>query len=101
VLGSALVAAQRPRARTTAGRELRLPTWELFSARDPLDELALGRMLAGLSTRHYRAGEAPVGDVVLHGELRSAISRRFRRAAAARSRRAGPARRVHRRPARG
>jgi transposase-like protein len=84
VLGSALVAAARPRARTTAGREVRLPTWELFSARDPLDELALGRMLAGLSTRRYRAGEAAVGDVALRGVARSAISRRFRRATAAR-----------------
>jgi len=74
------VKADRPRARTTDGREVSLPTWEVFSARDLLGEIALGRMLAGLSARRYRAGAEPVGEVRLHGTSRSAISRRFRRA---------------------
>src|SRR6266545_7415509 len=55
-LGGALVQTDRPRARTTDGREVTLPTWEVFSSRDLLGEIALGRMLAGLSARRYRAG---------------------------------------------
>ncbi len=83
-LGGALVDVERPRMRSTGGREVPLPSYEVFTARDLLDEMAVGRMLAGLSTRRYRAGEAPVGDVELKGTSRSAISRRFRRATEAR-----------------
>ncbi len=79
-LGGALVQTERPRARTKEGREVELPTWEVFSSRDLLSEIALGRMLAGLSARRYRAGAEPVGEVELRGTSRSAISRRFRRA---------------------
>jgi putative transposase len=79
-LGGALVKTDRPRARTTDGREVTLPTWEVFSSRDLLSEIALGRMLAGLSARRYRAGAEPVGEIELRGTSRSAISRRFRRA---------------------
>jgi len=79
VLGGGLVDARRPRARSVDGREVTLPTWELFSARDMLDEIAIGRTLAGLSMRRHRAGEASMGDVALKGTSRSAISRRFRR----------------------
>jgi len=83
-LGGALVRADRPRARTTDGREVELPSWVAFSSRDLLGEIALGRMLAGLSARRYRAGAEPVGEIRLHGTSRSAISRRFRRATEAR-----------------
>ncbi len=83
-LGGALVQAERPRVRTKDGAEVALPTWEVFSQRDLLEEIALGRMLAGLSTRRYRAGAEPVGEVELRGTSRSTISRRFRRATAAR-----------------
>ncbi|MGH2705343.1 MAG: IS256 family transposase [Actinomycetota bacterium] len=83
-LGGALVHTVRPRARTTGGREVTLPVWEAFSSRDLLSEIALGRMLAGLSARRYRAGSEPVGEVELRGTSRSAISRRFRRATEAR-----------------
>jgi hypothetical protein len=79
-LGGALVKTDPPRARTTDGREVTLPTWEVFSSRDLLSEIALGRMLAGLSARRYRAGAEPVGEIELRGTSRSAISRRFRRA---------------------
>jgi putative transposase len=64
-LGGALVKTDRPRARTTEAREVSLPTWEVFSSRDLLHEIALGRMLAGLSARRYRAGAEPVGEVRL------------------------------------
>lgn len=83
-LGGALVQAERPRVRTKDGREVALPTWEVFSQRDLLGEIALGRMLAGLSTRRYRPGAEPVGEVELRGTSRSTILRRFRRATAAR-----------------
>jgi len=83
-LGGALVNTDRPRARTTHGREVQLPAWKVFSQRDLLGEIALGRMLAGLSARRYRAGSEPVGEVELHGTSRSAISRRFRQATEAR-----------------
>src|SRR6266581_3286933 len=79
-LGGALVEVERPRVRSTGSKEVPLPSYEVFTARDLLDDVALGRMLAGLSTRRYRAGEAPTGDVELKGTSRSAISRRFRRA---------------------
>ncbi len=78
--GGALVEVERPRVRSTGSKEVPLPSYEVFTARDLLDDVALGRMLAGLSTRRYRAGEAPTGDVELKGTSRSAISRRFRRA---------------------
>ncbi|MGH2376478.1 MAG: IS256 family transposase [bacterium] len=77
-LGGALIQADRPRARTTDGREVELPTWEVFSSRDLLSGIALGRMLAGLSARRYRAGSEPVGEIELRGTSRSSISRRFR-----------------------
>lgn len=79
-LGGQLVKTDRPRARFAEGREVELPTWDVFSSRDLLGEIALGRMLAGLSTRRYRAGAEPVGELELRGTSRSAISRRFRRA---------------------
>jgi hypothetical protein len=83
-LGGGMVKTDRPRARTKDGEEVELPTWEVFSSRDLLSEIALGRMLAGLSARRYLAGSEPVGQVELQGTSRSAISRRFRRATEAR-----------------
>ena len=68
----------RPRVRTTAGEEVELTTYRVFSSRDLLREVALGRMLAGLSTRRYRAGLEPVGKAAPpQGTSRSAVSRRF------------------------
>ncbi len=83
-LGGALVDVDKPRMRSKDGREVPLPSYGVFAGRDLLDEVALGRMLAGLSTRRYRAGEAPMGEVELKGTSRSSISRRFRRATEAR-----------------
>jgi putative transposase len=53
VLGGRRVAVQRPRARSIEGRELRLPSWREWSARDPLDERAMEQMVLGVSTRGY------------------------------------------------
>lgn len=77
-LGGRLVEVARPRARTLAGGELPLRSYAAVADRELLAEGALGRMLAGISTRHYGAGLEPIGDeVVTHGTSRSAVSRRF------------------------
>jgi putative transposase len=57
-----------------------LPVWEAFAASELLDQLALERMLAKLSTRRYRAGLEPVGAAVEQaatGTSKSAVWRRF------------------------
>jgi len=54
-LGGRKVPVRRPRVRSVAGGELALPAYELFASTDLLAEAAIGRMLAGLSTRRYRA----------------------------------------------
>ncbi len=54
-LGGALLDIDKPRMRSKHGREVSLASYEVFASRDMLEEIALGRMLAGLSTRRYRA----------------------------------------------
>jgi len=77
-LGGRLVEVERPRARSRAGKELPLATYAALADRDLLTEAALGRMLAGISTRQYPAGLEPIGaDVPARGTSRSAVSRRF------------------------
>jgi putative transposase len=76
-LGGRRVEVQKPRARTKAGEELELESYRLFASRDLLTRAALERMLAGLSTRHYRAGLEPVGKLASKATSRSSISRRF------------------------
>jgi putative transposase len=80
-LGGRRVRVDRPRVRSADGTaELSLPTWEAFSSTELLDQLALERMLAKLSTRRYRVGLEPVGsraDQASSGTSKSAVSRRF------------------------
>jgi transposase-like protein len=76
-LGGRLVEVERPRARTRAGTELPLATYAAVTSRDLLGEAALARMLAGLSSRRYRDGLEPVGELKTRGISRSAVSRRF------------------------
>jgi putative transposase len=80
-LGGRRVRVDRPRVRSADGTaELSLPTWQAFAATELLDQLALERMLAKLSTRRYRVGLEPVGsraDQASSGTSKSAISRRF------------------------
>ena len=45
VLGGRRVAVQRPRARSVAGRELGLPSWREWSARDPLEQRAVEQIV--------------------------------------------------------
>ena len=81
ILGGRRVAVTRPRMRATDGSgELPVPAYELFSGTEVLGRLAMQRMLAGLSTRHYPAGLEPVGARVEQAAAatsRSAVSRRF------------------------
>jgi putative transposase len=80
-LGGRRVRVRRPRVRTADGtREVPVPSYQAFAATDLLDQLAVERMLAKLSTRRYRAGLEPVGTRVEQtaaGTSRSAVSRRF------------------------
>jgi putative transposase len=78
VLGGRRVAVQRPRARSVAGRELRLPSWREWSARDPLDARALEQMVLGVSTRGYARSLEPLPEAVtVRGISKSAVSERF------------------------
>ena len=79
--GKVTLGGRRVRVRRADGTaELPLPTWQAFAATELLDQLALERMLAKLSTRRYRVGLEPVGTDVERaaaGTSKSAVSRRF------------------------
>src|SRR6202521_2701654 len=78
VLGGRRVAVQRPRARSVEGRELRLPSWREWSARDPLEQCAVEQMVVGVSTRGYARSLEPLPEAVaVRGISKSAISERF------------------------
>jgi len=60
--------------------ELRLPSYDLFSSTEILSQMALERMLAGLSSRRYGHGLEPAGQAVEEAAAstsKSAVSRRF------------------------
>jgi putative transposase len=80
-LGGRRVRVRRPRVRTVDGTgELPVSTYQAFAATDLLDQLAVERMLAKLSTRRYQVGLEPVGADVERaavGTSKSAVSRRF------------------------
>jgi transposase-like protein len=67
-LGGRRVQVKRPRVRSADGEsELPLETYEHFADRDPLEGVALERMLAGVSTRQYERAQEPVGAQVEAG----------------------------------
>ena len=80
-LGGRRVAVTRPRVRAADGSgELHLPSYETFSSTGILSAMAVERMLAGLSSRGYRAGLEPVGtdvDAQAGATSKSAVSRKF------------------------
>jgi putative transposase len=76
-LGGRRVQVSKPRVRSVADQEIELRTYRAFAKRDLLNEAALGRMLAGLSTRQYPVGLEPMGQVEARGTSKSAISQRF------------------------
>ena len=77
-LGGRRVAVSRPRVRSVEGRELKLPSWQEWSARDPLDQRALEQMVLGVSTRRYARSLEPLPQTVqVRGVSKSAVSDRF------------------------
>ena len=80
-LGGRRLPVTRPRVRAADGSgELRLPSYDLFSSTEILGQLALEKMLAGLSSRRYVRGLEPAGQAVEDAAAsasKSAVSRRF------------------------
>jgi transposase-like protein len=80
-LGGRRVPVTRPRVRATdSSGELHLPSYDLFSSTEILGQMALEKMLAGLSSRRYGAGLEPAGQAVAEAAAatsKSAVSRRF------------------------
>jgi transposase-like protein len=80
-LGGRRVGVTRPRVRAADGSgELHLPSYDLFSSAEILSQLAMEKMLAGLSSRRYGHGLEPAGTQVEQAAAstsKSAVSRRF------------------------
>jgi putative transposase len=80
-LGGRRVPITRPRVRAADGSgELPVPAYELFTGTELLGQMAMERMLAGLSTRHYPVALEPVGTGVEEtatATSNSAVSRKF------------------------
>jgi putative transposase len=83
-LGGRRVPISRPRMRAADGSgELPVLSYEEFAGSEVMGRMALERMLAGLSTRHYPVGLEPVGEHVEQtssSTSKSAVSRKFVRA---------------------
>jgi transposase-like protein len=81
VLGGRKVPIRRPRVAAADGSpEPRLESFVEASLQDLLTQVAMERMLAGISTRKYRRANEPMGREVVEtatGESRSSVSRRF------------------------
>jgi putative transposase len=80
-LGGRRVPVERPRVRSADGQaELPLATYAHFADRDPLTQVVLERMLAGVSTRRYRRTQEPVGATIeqaARSTSKSSVSRSF------------------------
>jgi putative transposase len=80
-LGGRRVPMQRPRVRATDGSgEVAMTTYAHFADRDPLTNVVLEQMLAGVSTRRFSRTREPVGEAVVDAERstsKSAVSREF------------------------
>ncbi len=80
-LGGRRLPVTRPRVRAADGSgERHLPSYDLFSSTDVLGQLAMEKMLAGLSSRRYGRGLEPAGSQVEQAAVatsKSAVSRRF------------------------
>jgi putative transposase len=78
VLGGRRVAVKRPRVRSAEGHELKLPSWQEWSARDPLQQRAVEQMVLGVSTRRYARSLEPLPETITaRGISKSAVSERF------------------------
>jgi putative transposase len=77
-LGGRRIGIRRLRARSVAGAELSLPSFELAASRDSLDARTLEAIAIGVSTRKYGRSldPLPVGEVE-RSVSKSSVSRRF------------------------
>lgn len=77
-LGGRRIPIRRPRARTVAGAEVSLPSYQAAADRDPLDRQTLASVAAGVSSRHYARSldRLPKGQRD-RATSKSAVSRRF------------------------
>lgn len=77
-LGGRRVAITRPRARTSDGAEVVLPTFAWAASRDPLDRATMSAVSAGVSTRSYAGTLDPLPPVIDdRSTAKSSVSRRF------------------------
>lgn len=78
VLGGRRVNVRRPRVRSVDGYEVVLPSWQVWSSRDPLDQRSVEQMVLGVSSRHYARSLEPLPqDLEVSGVSKSAVSERF------------------------
>ena len=78
VLGGRKVSVRRPRARTVAGEEVTLPSWQQFSSEDALQDRSVEQMLVGVATRRYdRSLDALPSPMRSRSVSKSSVSRRF------------------------
>jgi hypothetical protein len=59
VLGGRRVAVKRPRVRSADGHELKLPSWQEWSSRDPLQQRAVEQMVLGIGQLHTGHARRP------------------------------------------
>ena len=73
-LGGRRVPVTRPRVRAADGSgELHLPSYDLFSSTEILGQMAVEKMLAGLSSRRYGHGLEPAGQAVEQADRKSVV----------------------------
>jgi putative transposase len=77
-LGGRRAEIDRPRVRSLGGHELALPSWQAWSARDPLERRAVEQMILGVSSRRYARSLEPLPEEIAVGGIsKSAVSERF------------------------
>ena len=78
VLGGRRIGLRRPRVRSVADREVRLPSFEAAAKADPLDRHTLEAIASGVTMRRYgRSLERLAAGEVDRSTSRSSVSRRF------------------------
>jgi len=77
-LGGRRIEMKRLRARSAEGKELRLPSFEFATGRDPLDARTLEAIAIGVSSRKYARSLDPLPEGETEWSVaRSSVSRRF------------------------
>ena len=77
-LGGRKVRVKKPRVRSVEGKELTLPSWEVFSEEDPMVRRVLEQVCIGVPMRKYeRSLEDLPSGVETVAAKKSSVSRRF------------------------